>query len=154
MSPRESGIVAVLLLSTWACGFIVGGPFGAPKPTLLPEPISAPPLPASPPPAPVLIGDMRAIVNALAPYERGGRWDHAQICVRTPTRDDEFNLATGTVGIEFHPKLDTKLYGWGDDIPGAIKNLSEGSEIVLRILGPFAMPAADAAPQSGRTQAP
>lgn len=86
--------------------------------------------------SPVMIGDMRAIVTALDPYEQGHSWDRPSVCVRGKLRS-EYSQERGTVGIEFHPRPETKLYGWGDDIPSAISDLNAGSDIVKNVLTQF-----------------
>lgn len=85
--------------------------------------------------ATVALDDMRAIVTALEPYEKGGSWQRASVCVRSRATD-KYDDA-GTVGIEFHASRDAKFIGWGADIPSAVASLLVLSNTARDVLGPW-----------------
>ena len=119
------GIGAICGGAGLAAGILLGGFvfWTTPEPAPLPKQAG-----------PIIYGDVRAVLEALQPFERGSRFDRVSICARGPM------LALSEradVLIEYHPSYGSTVRMSGSDISDAIQNGTQFNAQVQAVLAPF-----------------
>lgn len=78
-----------------------------------------------------MLDDVRAVVTAMEPFEKGYSWRQASVCVKSHSERQK------TITVEMHPSEGSTFTASADTLPAVVRDLTANSDALKNALSPF-----------------